>query len=113
MTIPKNTIFWTTTTLATLFFAFWTGIFFMEWWTIKINKQTGGYPWGQVSENPWFYDNPNLYANVILTETLLLSLPIGLTVYFMLRRNKLGTGYALLCCLIAFLLTFVNGNIQS
>jgi len=113
MTIPKNLIFWTVTALATLFFAFLACIFFIEWWTVGVKKEISSYPWGQVNENPWFYDNPNLYANVILIETLLLAIPVGLTLWFMFKRNKVKTLYCLLGSLVALILIIVNGSVQS
>lgn len=74
MTPFKNIIFWTGTTLATVFFSLLAIISFNKLWTVKIKKQIDGYPWVPINENPWCYDTPNLYSSVMLTEGIYLLL---------------------------------------
>jgi hypothetical protein len=88
-------------------------MFFVEWWTVGANKKIDSYPWGQVNENPWFYDNPNLYSNMVLTEAILLAITVSLTLWFMFKRNKAKVLYALLGSLSVFILIILNGSIQG
>ena len=70
MVKPKNIVFWVVTALSTLFFGILTFMSLNEWWTIHVKQQTGSYPWGRVNDNPWYYDNPEIYSKVMLIEGL-------------------------------------------
>ena len=113
MTVPKNLIFWILTFSATLFFAAIAILLFSEWWTVGFLEQTGGYPWGHINENPWFYGNPNLYAKVVLTEAILLAVPTLLTFWFILKKNKFRIAISLLTSFVILLFVFINGFIQT
>ena len=108
----KNSSFWVVAFLAILFFASLTCLSFIEWWTVGVNKETGGYPWGHVNDNPWYYDNPNLYAYVILIETILLAVTVAFACWFLCQKNKTKVLYAFLGGLLVLFMIFINGNIQ-
>lgn len=104
----KNIIFWTGTTLATAFFGLLTFMSFNEWWTVKIKMQTDSYPWGSINENPWYYDTPNLYSYVMLTEGVLFTIALTVLAKQLLKKDKKKIFYTLLVCFGLFLAMLVN-----
>lgn len=112
MTTPKNILFWTGTTLATLFFGLMTFVSYNEWWTVKIKKQTSGYPWGPINENPWYYDNPDIYSTVMLTEGLVFTVALTILGTQIIKAKKTGVLYALMLCFGLFVLMIINGTIK-
>lgn len=108
----RTIIFWTTTTVATLFFGLLTFLSFSEWWTVAIKKDVGVYPWGHINDNPWYYDNADLYAKVMLTEGLLMLIVLSVAVWFLTHRQKSKTLYSFMVCFGLFLLMIINGQIQ-
>lgn len=112
MTTPKNILFWTGTTLATLFFGLLTFMSLSEWWTVKVEKQTGGYPWGSVNENPWYYDNPEIYSTVMLTEGIVLTVAFTILAIQIIKAKKKGILYSLMVCFGLSILMLVNGAIK-
>lgn len=112
MTTPKNILFWTGTTLATLFFALLTIMSFSEWWTIKVKKQTSDYPWGPINENPWYYDNPDIYSTVMLTEGLVFTVALTILTIQILKASKKGIFYSLMLCFRLFVIMIINGTVK-
>jgi len=112
MTTPKNILFWTGTTLATMFFGLLTLMSLSEWWTVKIKKQTSNYPWGPVNENPWYYDNPEIYSTVMLTEGLVFTVALTILTTQIIKVNKKGILYSLMLCFVLFVLMIINGTIK-
>lgn len=112
MTTPKNILFWTGTTLATLFFGLLTFMSLSEWWTVKIKKETGSYPWGPVNENPWYYDNPEIYSTVMLTEGLVFTVALTILTTQIIKVNKKGILYSLMLCFGLFVIMIINGTIK-
>lgn len=108
----KQFVFWTAAIFGTTFFALGTFFFFSEWWTVKINKETNSYPWGHINDNPWFYDNADLYANVMLTEGILMLATLSITFWFLKRKQKTQTLYSLMACSLVFVLTIINSQIK-
>ena len=112
MTTPKNILFWTVATLAKLFFGLMTFVSYNEWRTVKIKKQTSGYPWGPVNENPWYYDNPDIYSTVMLTEGLVFTVALTILGTQIIKAKKTGVLYALMLCFGLFVLMIINGTIK-
>ena len=112
MTTTKNIIFWTGTTLATAFFGLLTVLSFSEWWTVKIKKQTDNYPWGPINENPWYYDTPNLYSSVMLTEGILFTIALTVLARQLIKKDKTKILYTLLVCFGLFIAMLINGQIR-
>jgi len=83
-----------------------------EWWSVSMKKETGLYPWGQINDNSWYYINPTVYSKVMLTEFILLSASICLTIFFMFRRNKKIVSYCLGTQWIIIFAIFINTKIQ-
>ena len=108
----QNIFFWTASIGVTLFFCLLTFLFFSEWWTVAIKKDIGEYPWGHVNENPWYYDNPNLYAMVNLTEGLIMLLALSFTVWFLTHQEKSKFLYSLLTCFGIFVLIIISGQVR-
>lgn len=111
-TTPKNIIFWIGTIITTIFFSLLTLMSYGEWWKIKIKKQISSYPWGQVNENPWYYDNPNLYSIVMLTEGILCTIALAFLLRQLLRMDKTKILYSLMFCFGIFVLILINGAIK-
>mgnify|MGYP007051650063 FL=1 len=112
MTTTKNIIFWTGTTLATVFFGLLTFMSLYEWWTVKIKNQTDNYPWGPINENPWYYDTPKLYSSVMLTEGILFAIALTVLARQLLKKDKTKIFYTLLACFGLFIAMLVNGQIR-
>jgi hypothetical protein len=108
----KSILFWTVTILATLFFGLLTFMSLSEWWSIKVKKQTGDYPWRPVNENPWYYDNPDIYSTVMLTEGIVFTVALTILATQIIKAKKTGVLYALMVCFGLFILMLVNGAIK-
>jgi hypothetical protein len=112
MTKTKNILFWTGTILTTLFFGLLTFMSLSEWWTIKFKKQTSVYPWGPVNQNPWFYDNPETYSTVMLTEGLVYIVALTILTTQIIKANKKGILYSLMFCFGLFIIMIINSTIK-
>ncbi|MCL9804473.1 hypothetical protein NAT51_03005 [Flavobacterium amniphilum] len=81
-----------------------------EWWNIKINNESNQYAWGPVNDNPWYYETPNLYANVMLTEGIVLLFLVVMTIKALTQRpNKFN--YWFLFCLLFTAYLFFSANV--
>lgn len=110
--MKKNLLFWTATILTTLFFGLLSFIAFSEWWIVKVKNQTDAYPWGPVNENPWYYDNPDIYSTVMLTEGIAFTFAVTILVTQIIKTNKTGVLYSIMLCFGLFLLMIINGAIK-
>lgn len=81
-----------------------------EWWIIGFEKNYDGYAFGLINENSWFYETPELYANVMLTEGLVQTTFISLSIYFFFKKEYKKSNYLLLFFFISFLLALINVN---
>lgn len=108
----NNVFFWTVTTLGTVFFGLITFLSYSEWWTVKVKKQTEGYPWGPVNENPWYFGNPEIYSTVMLIEGIAFTVALVILTIQLIKAKKTGVLYSLLLCTALFILMLVNGNIN-
>ena len=105
-------IYWILTELATVFFGLIDYVIFDEWRIVQIEKDTAGYPWGAVNDNPWYYDNPDLYANVMLVEFIILTVLLGFVIGYMYKNDKPKVLYSLLACLVFIVMIIINAKIQ-
>ncbi|MFD2035494.1 hypothetical protein ACFSKL_11875 [Belliella marina] len=83
-----------------------------EWSTVKVKKQTDGYPWGPINENPWYYDNPEIYSTVMLTEGIIFTIALTILAIQIIKAKKKDILYALMVCFGLFILMLVNGAIK-
>jgi hypothetical protein len=112
MTSTKNILFWTVTIMALVFFSILTFGLYDEFWTVKIKKDIGNYPWGPINENPWYYDNPDLYSTIMLTEGFLFTVALSVLVRQLFKKEKTKILYALMTCFGLFVLFYINGQIR-
>lgn len=105
-------LFWILTILATIFFGLIDFMSFDEWRIVKLKKDIGGYPWGPINDNPWYYANPDLYSMIMLIEWLIMTLLLGFVIRFMIKNDRIKTTYSLIACLIFFAAMIINGKIQ-
>ena len=108
----RHIFFWTTSIGATFFFGLLTYFSFNEWWAIAIKKELSVYTWGHINDNPWYYDNADLYSKVMLTEGLMMLTAVATTVWFLSHKQKAKTFYSLLTCFGLFVLMLISGHIQ-
>ncbi|MEB2783145.1 hypothetical protein [Algoriphagus persicinus] len=108
----KNILFWIGTGLAILFFGMLAVVSYSEWWTIKVKKHTSGYPWGSINDNPWYYDNPEIYSTVMLTEGIVFTIALAILTTQIIRAKKSRILYSLLLCFGLFILMILNGTIK-
>ena len=111
MITNKNILFWTVTILVFTFFCLMTFGIFVEWWTFKIKKDIGNYLWGPLNENPWYYDNPNLYSTVMLTEGLLFTIALSILARQIFNKDKTKILYSLMTCIGLFVLIYIKDSI--
>lgn len=83
-----------------------------EWYNIEILEKTGGYPWGKVNDNPWYYKNPMTYAYVNLLFGILYFLTALLIAYFSYKKHKRGLIYTLIGFITIFLFMVINASIK-
>ena len=108
----KQIIFWTGTTLGTLFFGFITFGLYSEWWNIAISKNSNGYPWGSVNETPWYYKNSETYSTVMLIEAILFSIALFVLVTQALKHKKTRVLYSFLLCFLLLVLIILSAAIK-
>ena len=104
-------ILWIPTFVIILFFTFISFMSLSEWWNVKIIKEIDKYAWGPINENAWFYETPNLYANVQLIEGIIMLFLVVLTGIKIIQKNQ-KFKYWLLSCFIFFILMLVSSNIS-
>jgi hypothetical protein len=112
MAKPKHILFWTVPAMVTLFFGLMTFMSLNEWWIVQVKQQTGGYPWGQVNENPWFYKNPEIYSEVMLIEGLAFSAILIFLTIQVIRTEKKGILYTLMFGFGLLVIMIANGAIK-
>ena len=103
-------ILWIPTFAVILFFTFISFMSLSEWWNVKILKEIDKYAWGSINENSWFYETPNIYANVQLIEGVFMLFLVVMTSVKIIQKNP-KFKYWLLSCFIFFILMFVSSNI--
>lgn len=72
MKFDFKVISWIPILLLIIFYSLFAFMFLSEWWNVAILGEVDKYPWGAINDNAWFYETPNLYANVHLFEGVLL-----------------------------------------
>lgn len=85
-------------------------ILISEWWNVKILKNIDYYAWGIINENPWFYETPNLYANVLLVEGLLIFLFTTITLIKITKKDK-SFKYWLFSCFLFIVIIMISSNV--
>jgi len=65
-----------------------------------------------MNENPWYYNTPTIYARVMLTEFICLTVGFGLTIFFITKRKKGKILYSLLGLWGLVIIVLINGQIQ-
>ena len=103
-------ILWIPTFVIILFFTLISFMSLSEWWNVKIIKEIDKYAWGPTNENAWFYETPNLYANVQLIEGIIMLILIVMTFIKIIQKNP-KFKYWLLSSFIFFILMLVSSNI--
>lgn len=99
--------FYTFSIISTLFFSLMDAAAFSEWWTIYIDKDTNGYPFGESSSGPWYYFSSDLYSTVMLIDWIVYTSLLTVTIFFLVKNNRKRTLYSLLACLAYFVTMFV------
>jgi hypothetical protein len=112
MTTTKNILFWTITIWALAFFGTLTYGLYDEWWTDKTKKEIGNYPWRPINENPWYYDNPDIYSTAMLTERLLFTIALTVLAGQLYKKDKTKILYALMTCFGLFVLIYINVQLR-
>ena len=104
-------IFWIPTFFVVMFFTLISFMSLSEWWNVKILKEIDNYAWGPINENSWFYETPNLYANVQLVEGLFMLFLVLMTIVKIIQKNT-NFKYWLLYCFLFYILMLVSSNIK-
>ena len=109
----RNLIFWGMVVVTVLILGFFSVALFSEWFTVGYNENTDGYPWGPINDNPWYYESPKIYSNVMLIESIMLGLGLCVTFYLVVKRNKEHILYSILGLWTIAIAILVNGQIKS
>lgn len=107
----REILLWIPIFVIILFFTLIGLLCLSEWWNIKILNEADKYPWGPINENPWFYETPNLYANVQLIEGFLMLFLVTMTVSKIIQKNP-KFKYWLLSCFGFFIILIISSNIR-
>jgi hypothetical protein len=103
--IGKSKLFWVFPCLIILM----TGAFafseLSEFYTVAINGETEGYPWGAVNEVPWYYQTPTTYSIYALTSGLLF---LAATILIALALIKKSRKLMIIGVSLAFMLFLVD-----
>lgn len=108
----RKVLFGTFATITILIASFIAFVSLKEWWTVGVNDQISGYPWGPINDNPWYYNTPELYIKTMLIEFTVLIIGLALTTYFIVKRKKEKTFYCLLGIWGFLIIIWGNGYIQ-
>ncbi|MFZ1372010.1 MAG: hypothetical protein WAR78_16620 [Ferruginibacter sp.] len=108
----ENTLFWILSIFIIavgLLFAF---IGLSEFYNVNIAGEISAYPFGSISDNPWYYQSASVYANYNLASGLIFLAVSLLTVWASFKKNKklivLGA-----CLIVLFFITaLLNSTIQ-
>ena len=102
---------WLPTFIIIMFFSLISLMSIGEWWNIKINNELDKYSWGPINENSWFYETPNLYANVQLIEGIFMMFLVLMSIKEILK-NKFKFNYWLVLCFAFLVIMFISSSIK-
>ena len=108
----RNLLFWIFLIASVFIAGFFAFVSFSEWFTVGYKGNSGGYPWGPVNDNPWYYASPLTYSKVMLIESIILALGLCFTFYLIVKRNKEKILYGLLGLWTIVIALIVNGQIK-
>jgi len=79
-----------------------------EWYAVKIQGHTGGYPFGGEGPVPYYYKSADLYATANLVWGILFLAAFTFGIWILIRRNRksvllLATGITILMWIIYYL----------
>jgi hypothetical protein len=78
-----------------------------EWYAVKIQGHTAGYPFGGEGPVPYYYKSADLYATVNLVWGILFLAAFTFGIWILIRRNRksvlLATGITILMWIIYYL----------
>ena len=97
-------IYWIGILLFLLFFSLLASLSIHEWWNVSINNNIEGYPWGLINDNPWYYENPKIYANVMLAESLILITLLLIFIIQIIKKNQKGIQFSIISLLLALII---------
>ncbi len=83
-----------------------------EFYVVAIQKNTGGYPWGLLNDNPWYFQSPLVYsAYNLIIGLLLLSMALS-GLWALLKKNRKAAILSICATISIFLISLVSANIQ-
>ena len=83
-----------------------------EWYKVGLLNEIGGYPWGEINDNPWFYKEPKYYSIVSLTTGISFLIANSFSIIGLLKNQYKYTLYSLILFLSVIILTIINGTIK-
>ena len=105
-------IYWIGILLFLLFFSLLASLSIHEWWNVSINNNIEGYPWGLINDNPWYYENPKIYAKVMLAESFILITLLLIFIIQIIKKNQKGIQFSIISLLLALIILIINGKIN-
>lgn len=112
MPTVKKLLSWTGIFIIAVFFWLITFNSFNEWWIVKVIEDTEAYPWGAISDNPWYYRHPDLYSTVMLAQGISMLIPLTILTRYIIKRQKNKAVYPIVGCFVIFIAIIINGLIS-
>lgn len=97
--------------LLIIFYSLFAFMFLSEWWNVPILGEVDKYPWGAINDNAWFYETPNLYANVHFLEGVLLLFFLIMSIKNIFQNKAIYKKW-LLACFILLLISIISSQIK-
>lgn len=86
-------------------------ISFTEWLNIGFLKKTDDYPWG-CEGLPWYYESPEKYSGVWLTDWITNSILIIMIFFFLKYKKYKEFKFTLIALIIYYIITFILFKLQ-
>ena len=92
----SNLLLWTFCSVGVVFGLLLSLMELSEFYTVGIQKHSGAYPFGNLNENPWYYQSENIYWKYMLISGLASLMASLFTLVSMIRKkwkwSIIGTG---------------------
>ncbi|MEO6729842.1 MAG: hypothetical protein ABIN01_01400 [Ferruginibacter sp.] len=83
-----------------------------EFYNIKIAGHASAYPFGQINENQWYYQNASIYASYNLTSGLMFLAASLFTILATIKKNKTFIIWGIGLTISFFLAEFISCNVK-
>lgn len=105
----RSALLWLITGLTVVISGFWALMNLMEWYTVGVQGNTAGYPFGGEGPVPEYYSSAERYSNTVLCWSFPFIALLGTALWCFFKRKEQGAFVCLGLTLLAWLLMFMHG----